>query len=104
MTAIVQKETESQAKLNRVPLSESKRKILQSLMSGAAVNGAAGSSAIKPRPADQPIPLSFPQLQVWLHGQMAADIPFYNESITFYRSGPLAPEVLERSLCEIIRR
>ena len=104
MTTITPKETVSQAKLTGVALSEGKRQILQSLMRGAGANGATASSKITPRPADQPIPLSFPQMQVWLHAQMAAEIPFYNENITFYRSGPLVPEVLERSLCEIIRR
>jgi amino acid adenylation domain-containing protein len=51
-----------------------------------------------------PLPLSFSQHQVWLHSQMAGDVPFYNETITVYRHGALDLEVLERCLLEIIRR
>jgi amino acid adenylation domain-containing protein len=84
-------------------LSESRRKIFHKLMNGAGVNGLKQSSTIAPRPLDKPIPLSFQQLQVWLHGQ-AAELPFYNENITFYHSGPLDPTVLAQSLCELVRR
>ncbi|MFL6439679.1 MAG: non-ribosomal peptide synthetase [Terriglobales bacterium] len=48
--------------------------------------------------------MSFPQEQVWLHAQMAGDIPLYNESITVHRRGPLDIATLERCLAEIIRR
>jgi len=39
-----------------------------------------------------------------LHGQMASDVPFYNETMTVYRHGPLDLATLERCLLEIIRR
>lgn len=56
------------------------------------------------RPSGEPIPLSFAQQQVWLHAQMAGDIPIYNVAITVYRSGTLDPRVLERCIVEIQRR
>lgn len=50
------------------------------------------------------VPLSFAQEQVWLHNQMAGDIPLYNEGITVYRHGQLDIGVLERCFTEIIKR
>jgi amino acid adenylation domain-containing protein len=35
---------------------------------------------------------------------MAGNVPFYNETMTVYRKGPLDPQVLEHCLREIIRR
>src|SRR6266705_2510746 len=84
-------------------LSENKRKVLERLRGGNGV-GLRQHLAIARRPANEPIPLSFPQLQVWLHAQMAPEVPFYNESITFYHHGPLSPSVLERCLREVVRR
>jgi len=52
----------------------------------------------------EPAPLSFPQQQIWLHCQMAPDMPVYNELVTIYRTGPLDVAVLERCLTEIVRR
>jgi aspartate racemase len=49
-------------------------------------------------------PLSFAQQQVWLHAQLAPDLPLYNEPLTIRRSGPLDAGALERALAEVIRR
>jgi surfactin family lipopeptide synthetase A len=84
-------------------LSETKRKILERLLRGDGVRPR-HQLAVTRRPPNEPIPLSFPQLQVWLHTQMATESPFYNESITFYHHGPLSPPVLERCLGEMTRR
>lgn len=51
-----------------------------------------------------PMPLSIAQQQVWLHAQLAAGVPLYNEVLILERVGALDPEVLERSFREIIRR
>ncbi len=59
---------------------------------------------IPTRPSEEPIPLSFQQQQVWVHSHMAGDVPIYNEAVTVYRRGPLDVSVLERCLCEILRR
>lgn len=49
-------------------------------------------------------PLSFPQQQIWLHSQMAPQVPLYNELVTIYRYGALDVGILERCLTEIVRR
>jgi surfactin family lipopeptide synthetase A len=49
-------------------------------------------------------PLSFAQQQVWLHAQLAPDVPLYNEVLILQRTGALNRVVLERSLNEIVRR
>ena len=85
-------------------LSQSKQKVLEQLMKGESLNPPRRQPIITPRPQDTFIPLSYPQLQVWLHAQMNPDVPFYNENITFYRCGPLVPHILEKCLCEIVRR
>jgi aspartate racemase len=59
---------------------------------------------IPPRPPGELVPLSSSQQQVWVHSQMAGDIPIYNEAVTIYRRGPLDVAVLERCLGEILRR
>jgi amino acid adenylation domain-containing protein len=91
------------AKLPVAGLSTLKRKLLEKYLNGESTNAAA-PALISPRPPQASAPLSFAQQQVWLHTQMAGDIPFYNETITIYRVGPLNVEVLERCLLEIIRR
>ena len=84
-----------------VRLSQSKQRIFEQLIRAETVNSPR-QSIITPRPKDAVIPLSFPQLQVWLHAQTNPEVPFYNENITFYRNGPLVPAILEKCLCEII--
>jgi hypothetical protein len=59
---------------------------------------------ITPRGNSGPAPLSFPQQQIWLHSQMAPELPLYNELVTIYRHGPLDVAILERVLTEIVRR
>ena len=84
-------------------LSENKRKVLERLLRGDGVHPQR-QLAITRRPLNEPIPLSFPQLQVWLHTQMATESPFYNENLTFYHRGPLSPPMLKRCLGEMMRR
>ena len=59
---------------------------------------------ITPRADSGPAPLSFPQQQIWLHSQMAPELPLYNELVTIYRDGPLDTVVLQRCLNEMVRR
>lgn len=83
-------------------LSDAKRRLLQRYLTGMPAKGTLERNAN--RNPEDPLPLSFSQQQVWLHGQMAGDVPFYNETITVYRHGGLDLAVLERCLIEIIRR
>lgn len=56
------------------------------------------------RQADEVAPASFGQEQIWLHSQLAPELPLYTESLTVRRSGPLDPEALVTSFREIVRR
>jgi surfactin family lipopeptide synthetase A len=62
------------------------------------------ATAVVRAPLVGPMPLSIAQQQVWLHGQLAAGVPLYNEVLILERAGPLDQDVLERSFGEIIRR
>ena len=57
-----------------------------------------------PRPIGRPIPLSTAQQQVWLHGQLAPEVPLYNEVLILERVGSLNRGILEQTFKEIIRR
>ena len=83
-------------------LSEVKRTLLEQYLNNKRVRES--MSVIGRRPSVESAPLSFAQEQVWLHAQMASDIPFYNETITVHRSGPLDVSLLKRCMLEIIRR
>jgi hypothetical protein len=86
-------------------LSESRRRLFDKYVRGDVPKTSADPVRIVRRPSDRAVPLSLAQEQVWLRAQVAANLPpFYNESIMIHRDGPLDPQVLERSLTEIIRR
>src|SRR6516165_10000868 len=83
-------------------VSEAKRKLLQKYLRGDI-----GQTAAKPIPRrqeDGPTPLSYGQEQIWLHAQLALDLPLYNEPFTIHRIGPLDVKALERAFNEVIRR
>src|SRR3954464_951503 len=62
------------------------------------------SQHIPRRQRTERIPLSHAQEQVWIHAQLAPDVPLYNEPVTIHYSGPLNVEALERAFNEILRR
>ena len=84
-------------------LSDAKRELLKKYLRGK-VEIKRESQMILRRSPDEPIPLSYAQEQVWLHAQMAPDVPLYNEPVTIHYRGPLDVAVLERSFNEILRR
>src|ERR1700761_3054517 len=90
--------------MSTVQVSERKRKLLDAYLRGDGTGAPALHKAIPPRPAGEPIPLSFAQQQVWVHAHMAGETPIYNEAITIYRNRPTDVNVLQRCLREIIRR
>jgi amino acid adenylation domain-containing protein len=53
---------------------------------------------------DRPLALSFAQERLWVMNQVAPGSPVYNVFQALRLAGPLAAEVLERSLVEVIRR
>jgi amino acid adenylation domain-containing protein len=88
----------------RAALSEAKRSLLQRYLLGDSRLSATAPGRIGPRPPGRPIPLSYEQQQIWLHCQLAPELPLYNELLTVRRTGPLDVPALERSLSEILRR
>ena len=59
---------------------------------------------IAKRTTSGPAPLSFPQQQIWLHAQIAPEVPVYNEPVTIYRDGALDLAVLQKCFAEVLRR
>jgi amino acid adenylation domain-containing protein len=59
---------------------------------------------ISRRPPGVAPSLSAAQQQVWLHSQLAPNVPLYNEILILERTGALDRAALERSLGEISRR
>ena len=60
--------------------------------------------AILRRPVGEIAPASFGQEQIWLHCQLAPELPLYTESLTIRRKGPLDAEALVASFNEVVRR
>src|SRR5262249_3118869 len=85
-------------------LSGAKQRLLRRYLSGEARTDTVEEALGRRKSPGEPAPLSFPQQQVWLHGQMTGDVPFYNETFTIYQHGPLDVLVLERCLVEIVKR
>ena len=48
-----------------------------------------GSSRFPAASPASGVPLSYAQEQVWLHAQLAPEVPLYNEPVTIHYSGPL---------------
>ena len=78
---------------------------------GVRVGRASGDRAPSTAPAGIPrranratAPLSFAQQQIWLHAQLAPDVPLYNEPFTIRYRGPLEPAALTRALSDLIAR
>jgi len=86
------------------PLSEMKRRLLETYLRGEVPPGSKVRDPIPRRPAGAAAPLSAGQHQIWLHSQIAPELPLYNEPLTVHRIGPLDVAALEWSLREILRR
>ncbi len=87
-----------------VPAADDKRRRLVEAYLERRGDRAGTADPIPHRPAGAPAPLSWAQRQVWLHAQVAPDVPVYNEPITVRRRGPLDVDALERALSEIVAR
>ena len=78
---------------------------------GVRVGRASGDRTPSTAPAGIPrranratAPLSFAQQQIWLHAQLAPDVPLYNVPFTIRYRGALEPAPLARALSELIAR
>ena len=83
--------------------SEAKRQLLDRYLRGE-LGVRPSAPAIPRRNPGQTIPLSYAQEQVWLHAQLAPEVPLYNEPVTIHYSGDLNVAALEKSFNEILRR
>ncbi len=83
----------------KAALSEARRALLQRYLRGETK-----PATIPKRDSTGPAPLSYSQQQIFLHAQMAGDVPLYNEPITIRRRGELNVDALERAFTEIVRR
>ncbi len=83
--------------------SEAKRKLLEKCLRGEVELRPRAEQIPRRRPGER-VPLSHAQEQVWMHAQLAPELPLYNEPVTIHHSGPLDVGVLERSFNEILRR
>src|SRR6202158_800555 len=82
--------------------SDAKRKLLETYLRGEL--GFQPAQEIPRRQPGERIPLSCSQEQVWVHAQLAPEIPLYNEPVTIHYSGQLNVRALEQSFNEILRR
>ena len=82
---------------------DAKRKLLERYLRGE-LSIRPEARRIPRRKPGEAIPLSHAQEQVWLHAQMAPDLPLYNEPVTIHYSGALDIDILRRSFNEILRR
>jgi surfactin family lipopeptide synthetase A len=85
-------------------LSHAKRALLERYLQGTAQMWKMPAN-IPRRSPDVVVPLSIYQEDIWARAQGTPENPpFFNESITIHRHGPLDVAVLEQSLSEIVRR
>ena len=90
--------------MNSAALSEAKRSLIQKYLQGKA-SAIARTPDINFDPAHaSTAPLSPTQEGIWRNAQRSGVPPFYNESITIHRNGPVNPEILQNSILEILRR
>jgi len=59
---------------------------------------------IVPVSRDKELPLSFAQQRLWFLAQLEPESPFYNLPEIYRISGPLKPDVLEKSFNEVVKR
>jgi hypothetical protein len=85
-------------------LSDARRNLLEKYLQGDFATPSQELPPIVRRMPRESAPVSYGQQQVWLHAQMAPNLPLYNEPVTIHRIGPLDVPALERAFNEIVRR
>jgi len=97
--------TKAESIPNAAALSTARLRLMEKYLHGDVSGTAGGPVRITRRPPGKPAPLAPVQEEVWRRAQSAPDVPpFYNESITIHRYGPVDASILQRSFTEIIRR
>jgi len=88
----------------REALSVERQAWLEKRLRGEMPNNAISSTGIPRRSPDQPVLLSFAQQRLWFLDQLMPKNPAYNEQIVIPIRFDVNPDILQRSLNEIIRR
>jgi amino acid adenylation domain-containing protein len=83
--------------------SEPKKRLLEKCFKGE-LELRSKSARIPRRPAGERAPLSHGQQQVWLHAQMAPEVPVYNEPVTIHYTGELNIAALEKAFNAVLLR
>ncbi len=86
------------------PSLEDRRRLLERYLESSPKWRPSAPQGIPRRSPHEMVPLSFEQEQVWVHAQVAPEVPLYNEPLTILHTGPLDAAALERSFNEILRR
>jgi len=86
------------------PLPANRRVLLEEYLRSRGEGARVRMRAVPRRDRGETVPLSLCQELVWLHAQLAPDVPVYNEAVTIHYDGPLDEAALERSLREIVAR
>lgn len=87
------------------PLSDAKRKLLEAILKGRGPAVRSNGDSIACREPSASVPLSLAQEEIWYRVfDTAGTPPFYNESITIYREGPLDVRAVEWAFTEIVQR
>jgi amino acid adenylation domain-containing protein len=84
-------------------LSETKRRLLEKMLRSEATRQS-WAEPLPERVPGEPVPLAPAQRQIWLHSQMAPDLPLYNEPVFVHFRGSLDHAALEQAFNEILRR
>src|SRR5689334_21687740 len=84
-------------------LSAAKRALLEKRLRGEGVNPI-GPAVSSPRPADGRLPLSFAQERLWFLYQVDPQSSAYNIPLALTLRGPLAVDVLHRSVNALVAR
>src|SRR5262245_21521069 len=85
------------------PISTAKRALVEKYLRTNVHARPNAEFRVPRRAAGSEVPLSFAQEQVWLHAQLAPELPLYNEPVTIHYDGPLNIEAFENAFNEIIR-
>src|SRR5215472_19281659 len=88
----------------RNPLSSTERNRLENYLRTKVSPMPKARVSIPRRGPDEVIPLAPVQEQIWVHAQMAPNLPLYNEPVTIHYNGRLDPVAFERAFNEILRR
>ena len=82
--------------------SASRKELLHKLVHGLATADARPQGIA--RRVGSATPMSYGQQQIWLHSQVSAPMPIYNEMITIHYLGTFDRPAFEKAFTEVIRR